>query len=184
MRWSSTGSSSSRWRGRLAETITKPEGITQAFNREAVETLAGSDVQWLGEHRLSAWQTYEDTPMPTRQLEEWRYTDADMFKLGKVALAAADSSDVPDAARAMLDRGEMSGHVLTVDGRIVEMALDEELASKGVIFMSLEDAAREHADLVAEHLGSALPATFNKFAALNGALWSGGVFMYVPKGVR
>jgi Fe-S cluster assembly protein SufD len=168
----------------LADTLTKPEGITQAFNREAVETLAGSDVQWLGEHRLSAWQTYEDTPMPTRQLEEWRYTDVDMFKLGKVALAASDATHVPDAARAMLDRGEMSGHVLTVDGRIVEMALDEELASKGVIFMSLEDAAREHSELVAEHLGSALPATFNKFAALNGALWSGGVFMYVPKGVR
>src|SRR5688500_3096362 len=129
MRWSSTGSSSSRWRDRLAKApmtsepdartrrastgLAPIEGVTPAFNREAVETLAGSDVQWLGEHRLSAWQTYEDTPMPTRQLEEWRYTDVDMFKLGKVALAASDSSDVPAAARALLDRGEMSGPVPT-----------------------------------------------------------------------
>lgn len=122
--------------------------------------------------------------MPTRQLEEWRYTDIDMFKLGKVSLAQGGTPEVPDAARAMLERGEMSGHVLTVDGVIVEMALDEELKAKGVIFMSLEDAAREHPALVREHLGTALPASFNKFAALNGALWSGGVFMYVPKGVR
>ena len=168
----------------MTSKLSKPEGITKAFNREAAETLAGTDVQWLREQRLSAWQTYEDTPLPTRQLEEWRYTDVDMFKLGKVELLKAATPDIPAEARAMLERGEKAGHVLSVDGVVVEIALDDELKAKGVILARLEDAARGHSDLVKTHLGSALPATFNKFAALNAALWAGGVFLYVPRGVR
>ncbi|MGQ0561367.1 MAG: hypothetical protein ACT443_05780, partial [Gemmatimonadota bacterium] len=101
----------------MATIVSKPEGITQAFNREAVATLAESDVQWLGEHRLDAWQTYEEQPLPTRQLEEWRYTDVGMFKLDKIRTALPEkryetalpegatkmrygTADVPNAARA------------------------------------------------------------------------------------
>jgi Fe-S cluster assembly protein SufD len=185
MRWSSTGSSSSKWKARLADTITRPpEGVTDAFNAQAVATLAESDVQWLGERRLEAWRTYESMPMPTRQLEEWRYTDISMFRLDKVKLAVG-TSEVPQAARAMLERGAKSGHVLIVDNNIVELALDDALRAKGVILSDLRTAAREHPDLVQQHLATlALPATFNKFAALNAALWSGGVFVYLPRGLR
>ncbi len=169
----------------MADTITRsPEGITDAFNAQAVATLAESDVQWLGERRLEAWRTYESMPMPTRQLEEWRYTDISMFRLDKVKLAVG-TSEVPQAARAMLERGAKSGHVLIVDNNIVELALDDALRAKGVILSDLRTAAREHPDLVQQHLATlALPATFNKFAALNAALWSGGVFVYLPRGLR
>lgn len=185
MRWSSTDSSSWRWKDLLANTVTaKPEGITQAFNREAVASLAESDVQWLGENRLGAWQDYESQPLPTRQLEEWRYTDVSVFKLDKVKLPHTGAAEVPDAARAMLERGEKAGHVLSINGAVVEVELAAELHAKGVILMDLTRAAREHADLVQTHLTSALPASFNKFAALNAALWTGGVFLYVPRGVR
>jgi Fe-S cluster assembly protein SufD len=174
-----------KWKARLADTITRsPEGITDAFNAQAVATLAESDVQWLGERRLEAWRTYESMPMPTRQLEEWRYTDISMFRLDKVKLAVG-TSEVPQAARAMLERGAKSGHVLIVDNNIVELALDDALRAKGVILSDLRTAAREHPDLVQQHLATlALPATFNKFAALNAALWSGGVFVYLPRGLR
>lgn len=185
MRWSSTGSSSWRWKDRLANSVTaKPEGITQAFNSEAVASLAESAVEWLGESRLGAWQSYESQPLPTRQLEEWRYTDISVFKLDKVKLPDAAAGEIPAAARAMLERGEKAGHVLTVDGQVVEVELAAELQAKGVVLMDLARAAREHADLVQQHLTSALPPSFNKFAALNAALWTGGVFLYVPRGVR
>ena len=186
MRWSSTGSSSLKWKAVLGNSVTtaKPEGITQAFNQEAVATLAETDVQWLGERRLSAWQTYEGLPMPTRQLEEWRYTDISLFKLDKVALGRPDWSEIPAEARAMLERGDMSGYALSVNGGVVEVSLDDELQKKGVILMSLSTAAREHPELVQKHLFSALPADFNKFSALNAALWTAGVFLYVPRGVR
>src|SRR5688572_702399 len=175
MRWSSTGSSSSKWKARLADTFTrKPEGVTDAFNARAVATLAESDVQWLGERRIDAWRTYESLPMPTRQLEEWRYTDISMFKLDKVKLAPSRAKDdIPDAARAMLDRGNMAGHVLVIDGDVVEVVLDEALRQKGVIVSDLRAAAKQHAELVEKHFASqALPPHFNKFAALNAALWS------------
>jgi Fe-S cluster assembly protein SufD len=171
----------------LADTITRiPEGVTDAFNAQAVAALAESDVQWLGERRLEAWRTYESLPLPTRQLEEWRYTDLSLFKLDKVKLATARTgSAVPDAARAMLDRGAKAGHVLIVDSNIAELHLDPALRAKGVILSDLRTAAREHPEVVQQHLATeALPATFNKFAALNAALWDGGVFVYIPRGVR
>ena len=160
--------------------------MTDTFNAKAVETLAESDVQWLGERRLEAWRTYEQLPMPTRQLEEWRYTDISMFKLDKVIFPPIElARKIPDAARAMLDRGANSGHVLVVDNHVAELQLDESLRAKGVILADLRTAAREHSELVQRHLATdALPASFNKFAALNAALWDGGVFVYVPRGVR
>lgn len=166
-------------------TLHKSEGVTKAFNRDAVAALAESDVSWLGERRLDAWQTYENLPMPTRQLEEWRYTDVSQFRLDKVRLAAAQPAGVPEAARALLDRGDKAGYALSVNATVVETGLDDELRSKGVILMSLSAAAYEHPDLVQKHLAAAaLPASHGKFAALNAALWTAGVFLYVPRGVR
>jgi Fe-S cluster assembly protein SufD len=190
MRWSSTGSSSSKWKAVLVDSVAAartPEGITQAFNREAVATLAESDVQWLGERRLAAWHRYELLPLPTRQLEEWRYTDVSLFKLDKVRLAQSprgEQQDVPARARALLDRDDTAGQVLVVDDQIVEIRLDQALRAKGVILTDLQTAAREHRALVEQHFQQALPADFSKFAALNAALWSAGVFVYVPRGVR
>jgi Fe-S cluster assembly protein SufD len=188
MRWSSTGSSSSKWKARLADSVAtaKPEGVTQAFNAAAVQTLAESEIEWLGERRLEAWRTYETLPLPTRQLEEWRYTDVSLFKLDKVQLARKrGEAEPPPAARAMLERGAKAGHVLVIDDAVVELQLDDALRAKGVILADLQTAAREHRELVQKHLATeALPPTFNKFAALNAALWSGGVFVYVPRGVR
>lgn len=185
MRWSSTGSSSLKWKARLADATTtlKPEGVTEAFNRDAVALLAESDVPWLGEHRMAAWRTYESLPLPTRQLEEWRYTDVSQFKLDKVALPESVSV-VPDEARAMLERGAKAGFALIVDGTVQEIGLSDELRAKGVVLTTLYYAARDHADLVRQHFGTALPASYGKFAALNASLWNGGLFLYVPRGVR
>ncbi len=170
----------------MIETTIKPEGVTDAFNAKAVAALAETDVRWLGERRLDAWRTYESLPLPTRQLEEWRYTDVSLFKLDTVRLTRKrEATEIPVAARAMLDRGQAAGHVLFVDNEIVELHLDEALRAKGVILADLRTAAREQRALVEQHLATnALPASYNKFAALNAALWDGGVFVYVPRGVR
>ncbi len=168
-------------------TVKAPEGVTKAFNKEAAAARAAADEKWLGERRLAAGDVYESLPLPTRQLAEWRYTDVSVFKLEAVRLAqpGGKKKDVPAAARAMLERGASSGHVLFVDNEIAEIALDDALRAKGVILADLRVAAREHRELVEAHLAKeALPASFNKFAALNAALWNAGVFVYVPRGVR
>jgi Fe-S cluster assembly protein SufB len=62
--------------------------------------------------------------------------------------------------------------------------LKSEWADKGVIFKSMDDGLREHEEIVREYFGSVVPYRDNLFAAVNTAVWSGGSFVYVPKGVK
>jgi Fe-S cluster assembly protein SufD len=168
------------------------EGVTDALNREAVDALAQGEPEWLARRRLDAWSTYERTPMPTTRLEEWRYTDLKRkLKLDALEpLAWTERSFDRDAAPAKLvaamdaDR-EASGHLVEVDGTVAHTDLREDLAAKGVVLMSLREAVKTHPELLEEHLATeALPAERGKFQALNAALWTDGIFLYVPRGVR
>jgi len=168
------------------------EGVTDAFNLEAVERIAASDPQWLRERRLHAWSVYERTPMPTTQLEQWRYTDLGRrLKLGALRLGSTealpdDPTQWPRQLRtAMHEDQEASGHLVLVDGAVVHTDVRSDLAERGVVLMSLRQAAVDHGELLRQHLATdAVPAEEGKFAALSAALWSDGVFLYVPRGVR
>ncbi len=155
------------------------------MNIDREEALGGSEGQpdWLRELRSQAWAAYEELPLPTRKLEEWRYTDVAQLKLDEVRLAG-DSYDVPAEARALLEGKEASAKVLMVGRQVVEIELDPRWAEKGVIVADLATAAAEHPELVRKHLGSAVAMDQDKLAALNGALWSGGVFVHVPADVK
>jgi Fe-S cluster assembly protein SufD len=124
-------------------------------------------------------------PLPTTRLEEWRYTDPKKLSWNAVqSIAGVPSPETAQRARARLGDREFAGRVVQADGRIVHVELDEELRGRGVIVSDLATAAHEHAALVEAHFGRATPAGSGKFAALNTALWSAGVFVYVPRGVR
>jgi Fe-S cluster assembly protein SufD len=168
------------------QAVTTIEGVTGAFRREAVEELAAAQPVWLRERRLAAWDEYERTPLPTRALEEWRYTDVRQLRFDEVALAAADATRAAaEPARAMLAGRDAAARVVQVGGAIVEIDLDPALAAKGVIVADLALAARDHEELVRAHYGTrALVPGSGKFAALNDALWTAGVFVYVPRGVH
>src|SRR2546425_918338 len=66
---------------------------------------------------------------------------------------------------------------------VIDQSTKKELEDLGVIFCDMDTALREHEDIVKEYFGTIIPANDNKFAALNSAVWSGGSFIYVPKGV-
>jgi Fe-S cluster assembly protein SufD len=168
----------------LANTILT-EGVA-ALDRGAVEARSAGEPTWLREQRLRAWQVYQDTAFPTRKAEEWRYTEVSQFALDQVALGEVASPGViPADASARLEGKTAAGQVVVVDGAVAHVELDEALRARGVILMDLAAAAEAHPKLVAEHLGTkAVPAEAGKFAALNGALWSGGIFLYVPRGVK
>ncbi len=168
----------------MAEVLTAGNGVTEFLNGEAAEAAARRGPHRLGVQRLEAWNTYEEMPLPDRMMEEWRYTDVSSFKLDKVKLASGQAAGVPDGARALLHGRAAAGTVIQIDGCIAEITLDPELRKKGVLLLDLAEAAERHADLVWKHLGQILPATHGKFAALNSALWDGGVFLYVPRGLR
>jgi Fe-S cluster assembly protein SufD len=167
------------------------EGVTEALNAGAVERVSLGEPEWLRELRMHAWDVYQQTPMPTTRLEEWRYTDLkktldlDALRLSDADTAPDDPSAWPERLRATMDEDrDASGRIVIIDGHVVHAELDGTLANKGVILMSLHEAVEQHADLVRRHLATdAVPAEDGKFAALNAALWADGIFLYVPKAV-
>jgi Fe-S cluster assembly protein SufB len=90
-----------------------------------------------------------------------------------------DKLGIPEAEKKFL-----SGVKAQFESEVVYGSLKEDLAKKGVLFTDTDTAVREHGDLVREYLGTIIPPEDNKFAALNSAVWSGGSFIYVPKGVK
>jgi len=163
----------------------EPEGVTEAINVAAVEERAAGDADWLRGRRLEAWEVYEQTPLPTRKLEEWRYTDVSRLALDEVRLAEEKPNADPARALAVLEGKTASIRIVRVGASLVEITVADELRRQGVVALDLSAAATEHRELVERHLGTeAVPPAADKFAALNAALWSGGVFLYVPDGVR
>jgi Fe-S cluster assembly protein SufB len=67
---------------------------------------------------------------------------------------------------------------------MVYHSIQQHLAEKGVIFLSIEDGLRQYPDLFRRYFNTVVPYTDNKFAALNSAVWSGGSFVYIPQGVK
>ncbi len=90
-----------------------------------------------------------------------------------------DKLGIPQAERQYL-----AGVKAQFESEVVYGSLKEDLVKQGVIFLDTDSALREHPDLVREYFGTIIPPTDNKFAALNSAVWSGGSFIYVPKGVK
>ena len=90
-----------------------------------------------------------------------------------------DKLGIPEAEKKFL-----AGVKAQYESEVVYGSLREELSSQGVIFTDTDSALREHPDLLREYFGTIIPPTDNKFAALNSAVWSGGSFIYIPKGVK
>ena len=165
----------------------------RALDRETVVETGIADPAWLSTRRIEAWETYVGTPLPSTRSEEWRYTDiARMLPLEGIVPNSADARDgavgagtIPEGLRRAMDEDEPSaGRIVEVDGRVVSAELEDSLAVRGVVLDSLRAAARRGDPAVEQLLATrAVPASDGKFAALNAALWSDGVFLRVPRGV-
>ena len=168
------------------------EGVNATFNRAAVDAQASGEPTWLAERRAHAWGVYEATPMPTTRLEEWRYTnlsrvlDLDALRLGNTTPIPDDPAAYPARLKATMDEDrEAAGHLVVVDGAVVHTDIRDDLASLGVVLSSLREAVKTHPELVEKYLATeAVPPEEGKFAALNAALWTDGIFLHVPRGVR
>ena len=100
--------------------------------------------------------------------------------------------DVPDDIRNTFDRlgipeaeqKWLSGVTAQYESETVYHSIREDLEKQGVIFLDMDSGLKEHEDIVKKYFGSVIPYSDNKFSALNTAVWSGGSFIYVPKGVH
>ncbi|MFM7860580.1 MAG: Fe-S cluster assembly protein SufB, partial [Candidatus Nanopelagicaceae bacterium] len=91
-----------------------------------------------------------------------------------------DSLGIPEAEKQRL----VAGVAAQYESEVVYHSIREDLAAQGVIFLDTDTGLKEHEDIFKEYFGTVIPVGDNKFAALNTAVWSGGSFIYVPKGVH
>ncbi|HEX2187745.1 MAG TPA: Fe-S cluster assembly protein SufD [Longimicrobiaceae bacterium] len=169
---------------------TEPTGV---FTHDEVKIISArkGEPEWLQQARLEAHAAFAAAPMPSVRSEDWRYTDIgsvlklETLGLGEEVRPAASQGELPAGLRAVLDEaGSRSARLVQSDASVTLRELPEELAAQGVVFTSLEAAVREHPELVRRYLGTAVTPDDGKFAAMNAAFWTGGVFLYVPRNVR
>jgi Fe-S cluster assembly protein SufD len=160
------------------------------YSQEAVEELAAalSEPAWMRDFRLRAWAVYENTPMPTTSEEAWRRTDIRRFKLDQIGPSLngdGRASQIPAYLGEQLTEDKTGGSLLQVDGITQQYEISSALREQGVIFCDMSTAVRDYPDLVQKHfMTEAIPPTEGKFAALHGAFWRGGTFLYVPANVK
>src|SRR6202047_724235 len=149
--------------------------------------------EWMTKLRLRSLGIFRKKPMPTwgadlsvidfenifyylkasdKQSATWEDLPPDIKK-------TYDRLDVPEGERKFL-----AGVSAQYESEVVYHSLQESLTKKGVIFTDTDSALRDHPELFKEYFGTIIPPADNKFSALNSAVWSGGSFIYVPKGVR
>jgi Fe-S cluster assembly protein SufD len=164
--------------------------LTQSkFDRPGFEAFleARSEPAWLAQQRRQHWDEFEAMSWPNPRSEEWLRTDLRMFKLDRYALPLEPEdrtwSDV-DSGTLLSTGADLAGQLETLDSYPMQSSLQAELRQQGVVFCSLEQAAIEHPELVQRHLFTqALDPSVDRFAKLHAACWSGGHFLWVPRGV-
>jgi Fe-S cluster assembly protein SufB len=147
---------------------------------------------WMRDFRLKSLEIFNSKPMP-----HWGGDISLNFQDIYYYLKPADRQgktwdDVPEEIKKTFDRlgipeaekKFLAGVKAQFESEVVYGSLQEELGKQGVIFTDTDTAVREHPDLVRQYFSTIIPPTDNKFAALNSAVWSGGSFIYVPKGVK
>lgn len=141
---------------------------------------------WLQKARVAGWRAFQEGPMPHLERTRLKEDIFDGYTLAQAVERAASWEAVPAAVRSGLGLdGEPANAVVMANGFVQWASLDARWAGKGVVFCSLAEAVVKYPDLVKDHLaGEAVPAEGDKPWALNAALWTDGVFIYVPKGVE
>ncbi|WP_250030591.1 Fe-S cluster assembly protein SufB [Paractinoplanes maris] len=171
---------------------TAQRGLSEAVVRNI--SALKNEPQWMLDLRLKGLRLFDRKPMPNwgadltgidfqnikyfvrsteKQAATWEDLPADIK-------ATYDKLGIPEAEKQRL----VSGVAAQYESEVVYHKIREDLEEQGVLFLDTDTALREHEDLFKEYFGTVIPVGDNKFAALNTSVWSGGSFIYVPKGVH
>jgi Fe-S cluster assembly protein SufB len=167
----------------------------RGLTRDTVREISGfkNEPDWMLEFRLRAYDHFIKRPMPT-----WGGNlgniDFDKIVYYRKPSDREEKSwdDVPEKIKATFEklgipeaeRKFLAGVGAQYDSEVVYHSVREELTKIGVVFMGTDQALVEYPDIFRKYFGTVVPPEDNKFAALNSAVWSGGSFVYVPKGVE
>ncbi|GAB3622101.1 Fe-S cluster assembly protein SufB [Mariniluteicoccus endophyticus] len=168
----------------------------RGLNEAVVQNISDlkSEPQWMLDLRMKGLKLFGRKPMPTwgADLDEIDFDNIKYFVRSTERQAQSwedlpedikntyDKLGIPEAEKARL----VAGVAAQYESEVVYHQINEELERQGVIFLDTDTALKEHPELFQEYFATVIPAGDNKFAALNTAVWSGGSFIYVPKGVH
>ncbi|ACM23398.1 MULTISPECIES: Fe-S cluster assembly protein SufB [Thermotoga] len=168
-----------------------PPGLNERLIEEI--SHAKGEPEWMLKHRLESLKIFKEWHNPRFGV------DISELDLGKIvsyirpdAKKGTSWEEVPEEVKEAFDklgipeaeRKYLAGVGAQLDSEIVYQNIKKELEKLGVIFLDMESAVREYPDLVKEYFMKLVPSTDHKFAALHGAIWSGGTFLYVPANVK
>ena len=180
------------WSDSDAAGVNARRGLSEDVVRN-ISTLK-NEPQWMLDLRLKGLRLFDKKPMPTWGSDlSGIHFDTIKYFVRSTEKQAATWDDLPDDIRNTYDRlgipeaekqRLVSGVAAQYESEVVYHAIREDLEQQGVIFVDTDTGLREHEDLFREYFASVIPAGDNKFSALNTAVWSGGSFIYVPKGVH
>src|SRR5881394_4424282 len=168
----------------------------RGLNEDVVRDISSKkgEPQWMLDLRLKGLKLFGRKPMPTwgSDLSGIDFENIKYFVRSSEKQAASwedlpedikntyDRLGIPEAEKQRL----VAGVAAQYESEVVYHKIREDLEEKGVIFLDTDTGLREHEDIFQEYFASVIPVGDNKFAALNTAVWSGGSFIYVPKGVH
>jgi len=168
----------------------------RGINEDVVRDISAKkdEPEWMLEMRLKALRLFLKKPMPAWG-SDLGGIDFDNIKyfVRSTEKQAATWDDLPDDIKNTYDRlgipeaekqRLVSGVAAQYESEVVYHKIREDLEEQGVIFLDTDTALREQEDVFKEYFGTVIPSGDNKFSALNTAVWSGGSFIYVPKGVH
>ena len=167
----------------------------KGLSEEIVKEISAykKEPEWMLEYRLKAYHKFLEMPTPTWgvDLSEVDFNDFTYFV--KASDKVADSwDDVPDTIKNTFEKLKipeaeakyLAGVSTQYESEAVYQNMLEEAKEAGIIFLDTDSGLRLYPELFKEYFGTVIPYTDNKFSALNAAVWSGGSFIYVPKGVK
>jgi Fe-S cluster assembly protein SufB len=166
-------------------------GLGEDVVREISATKG--EPQWMLDFRLRGLQAFNARPLPMWGADLTGIDFDDIIYYHKPGAQDQRSwEDVPDSVKSTFERlgvpqaerEFLAGVKAQYDSEVLYSSLMEELEEQGVIFLSTDEALKKHPELFTEYFGKVIPIADNKFAALNSAAWSGGSFVYIPKGVH
>jgi len=173
------------------------KGLTEETIRIISEDK--DEPEWMLERRLRALEQFQEMPMPTDWPGQPDLSEVDVNEIVPyirpdvdVRAGVDDWEELPDDIKDTFDKlgipeaekNALSGVGAQYESEVVYQNMQEQWEEKGVVFMNMDEAVQEHPDLVKEYfMTSCVPPSDNKFAALHGAVWSGGSFVYVPEDV-
>ena len=167
-------------------------GLTEDIIRDISKRK--HDPQWMLDFRLKSLAVYNSLALPTwgPDISELNMDDIVTY-VQPDAKMTGNWQDVPTDIKNTFDRlgipeaeqkQSLAGVGAQYDSEVVYHSIQDDLVKQGVIYTDMETAIREHEDVVKEYFMTLVPPKDHKFAALHGAVWSGGSFVYVPEGVH